>query len=162
MSGFNISFQATTTKRRRKFSESFQFRYQVIAYLISSEEKLDGINFGIIFCEIFPFSALTRFYRKDRGAIWDGWLQTEKQEQEKITTNGKNSSQNSSKKEMYRIKAVETVLKRMGLYIYDQLRTEEDLRMHQPTLALWSDPEFVADFEKEVEAELRQIRIKKR
>ncbi|MFX0113563.1 MAG: hypothetical protein ACFFB3_03365 [Candidatus Hodarchaeota archaeon] len=89
-------------------------------------------------------------------------MQTEKQEQEDIMTTGKGSLQDSSKQEMHRIQAVETVLKRMGLYIYDQLRTEEDVRMHQPTLALWSDPEFVADFEKEVEAELRRIRIKKR
>ncbi|MFQ5977338.1 MAG: hypothetical protein ACE5OZ_04305 [Candidatus Heimdallarchaeota archaeon] len=60
--------------------------------------------------------------------------------------------------EWQRTTAAETVLRRWGLYIYDQLRTEDDVTRHWATLALWRNTKFVAEFEAAVQAELKRMR----
>lgn len=56
--------------------------------------------------------------------------------------------------ELVRIKAAETVLKRKGLYIYDRLRTEDDMIRHQSVLALWQNEQFQIELEQAVLAEV--------
>jgi hypothetical protein len=56
--------------------------------------------------------------------------------------------------ELVRFKAAETVLKRKGLYIYDRLRTEDDMIRHQSVLALWQNEEFQIELEQAILAEI--------
>ncbi|MFW9917187.1 MAG: hypothetical protein ACFFGZ_16405 [Candidatus Thorarchaeota archaeon] len=56
--------------------------------------------------------------------------------------------------ELVRIKAAETVLKRKGLYIYDRLRTEDDMTRHQAVLALWQNEQFQLELEQAILAEV--------
>ncbi|MHA2273235.1 MAG: hypothetical protein ACXACI_15330 [Candidatus Hodarchaeales archaeon] len=56
--------------------------------------------------------------------------------------------------ELIRIKAAETVLKRKGLYIYDCLRTEDDMIRHQAVLALWQNEQFQLELEQAILAEV--------
>ncbi|MFX0116993.1 MAG: hypothetical protein ACFFB3_20770 [Candidatus Hodarchaeota archaeon] len=56
--------------------------------------------------------------------------------------------------EMRRIEAAQAVLKRKGLDLLDQMRTEDDVAGYQSVLALWQNEGFLAEVEATVLAEL--------